>query len=151
MNKNLTIAIVSTAVIVGGAAFAGGMKYQQMKSPVRNFGANNTAGQAFRAGGNAGRGQGQAGFRPVSGDIIAADAKSITVKLADGSSKIVFLSDKTMINKAATATTAELIVGAKVAAFGTDNSDGSVTAQSIQLNPTNMRIGGINPSTAPTK
>lgn len=141
MNKNLLITIL-VAAIVGGASFYGGMMYQQKKIPVRQ-GAN---GQAFRPGG---RGQGQGtGFRPVSGEILSADDKSITVKLMDGSSKIIFLSEKTVINKAATATKTELIIGAKVAAFGTDNSDGSVTAQSIQLNPINMRP---TPSATPTK
>jgi hypothetical protein len=76
----------------------------------------------------------------VNGEIIAADEKSITVKLQDGSSKIVLLSDKTEINKTASTTKEDLKVGEKVAAFGTENSDGSVTAQSVQLNP---RFRGI--------
>ena len=110
--------------------FFGGMKYQQSKEPafLRQGGFQGTRAGSDRTGGNA-------GFRPVNGEIIGADEESITVKLSDGSSKIVLLSDKTEINKAATATKEDLKVGEKVSVFGTDNSDGSVTAQNIQLNP----------------
>lgn len=72
---------------------------------------------------------------PTAGEIIGADEKSITVKLQDGSSKIVLLSEKTQINKAEKATKEDLKKGEKVAVFGTENPDGSVTAQNIQLNP----------------
>jgi len=75
------------------------------------------------------------GFQPVNGEIISSDDKSITVKLTDGGSKIVILSDNTEINQAANATKDDLKAGEKVAVFGQENSDGSVTAQSIQLNP----------------
>jgi hypothetical protein len=103
------------------------MKYQQSKqsNSFRQF-----AGQGGRN-----LGTNRNGFRPVNGDIISSDTNSITVKLADGSSKIVILNDKTAINKASTATAADLKVGEKVVVFGQDNSDGSVTAQNIQLNP----------------
>lgn len=132
MNKNnLIIGILVVALVAGGAFFAG-MKYQQSKTPARGTGFQMTNGQNFRPGG---RGQGQAGFRPVTGDILSVDGNSITVKLADGTSKIVFISEKTAINKAATATKDELKVGIRIAAYGTDNTDGSVSAQNIQLNP----------------
>ncbi len=71
----------------------------------------------------------------VLGEITSVDDKSITVKNQDGSSKIVILSDKTEINKASEAAKTDLKIGEKVSAFGTTNSDGSVTAQNIQLNP----------------
>ena len=87
-------------------------------------------GQGRRFGGQAG-----AGFRPVAGEILSMDDKFITVKLPDGSSKIVLFSDKTAIDKSATGTKEDLTVGMRVAVFGQDNSDGSVTAQNIQLNP----------------
>ncbi len=127
MNKNLLIMIM-IGVVAAGAGFAGGMKYQQTKTPASNrqFGGPGRNGQS---------GQNRSGFRPVAGDIIAVDAKSITVKLTDGSSKIILFSDTTQINKADQATKDDLKVGAKVAVFGQTNSDGTVVAQSIQLNP----------------
>ncbi|MDP2860713.1 MAG: DUF5666 domain-containing protein [bacterium] len=76
---------------------------------------------------------------PVSGEIIGRDDKSITVKLQDGTSRIVMFSDNTPINKASEGTKEDLKVGEKVTVFGTENSDKSVTAQNIQLGD---RLGG---------
>ena len=126
---NKMIITVILVLIVGGGAFFGGMKYQQSKQP--NF-SRQFAGQGVRMG--QGQIQDRADFRPVSGEIISSDEKSITVKLQDGSSKIVLFSEKTVINKAAEATKDDLKVGEKVAVFGQENSDGSVTATQIQLN-----------------
>ena len=127
MKKNL-IAPIIIAVLVSGAGFFAGMKYQQSKQ-------RNLARQFFgQMGGRQGAGANRLGFRPVNGEIIAADEKSITVKLQDGSSKIVIVSETTQINKAEQATKEDLKVGEKVAVFGQENSDGSLTAQNIQIN-----------------
>ena len=88
-------------------------------------------------------------MRPVSGEILSVDANSLTVKLPDGSSKIVTFSDTTQINKADKATAADLKTGVTVAVFGTTNSDGSVTAQNIQLNP-QIRMMAPNGQATPT-
>ena len=74
-------------------------------------------------------------FRPVNGEIISTDDKGVTVKLTDGSSKIVMISDTTSINNVTTATKKDLKVGEKVMVVGQTNSDGSVSAQNIQINP----------------
>jgi hypothetical protein len=71
----------------------------------------------------------------VMGEIISTDETSITVKTEDGSSKIVLLTGSTSINKAEEVTKTALIKGVRVAVFGTTNTDGSVTAQNVQLNP----------------
>lgn len=150
MNKLIAI-VIATAVVVGGGAFFGGMKYAESKSPRRlsqgdfqnlqnlspeerqqrlqELGANARAG--FR-GGRMG-GQGGGGF--TSGEIIAKDDKSVTIKLQDGGSKIVFLSDSTKVTKSAEGTLSDLEVGKNISVNGTANSDGSVTAQTIQLRP----------------
>lgn len=130
-NKNLIIAIL-ILIVVGGGAFLAGMKYQQGKRA--NFPGQNGARQLLS-------GNRQQGFRPVSGEIIGSDDKSITVKLQDGSSKIVILSDKTEINKAATGSRQDLKTGERVMVVGQENMDGSVTAQNIQLNPNLIRQG----------
>lgn len=81
----------------------------------------------------------------VIGSIISMDDKSITVKLADGSSKIVLFSDATTYSNTVRAAKSDLKVGENVAIFGAANSDGSVTATEIQLNPEFFR-----PSPSPT-
>lgn len=129
-NKNLIIAIL--ILIVGaGAGFFGGMKYRdhQISKQRASFAGGNF--QRNGANGTAGR----IGVRGVEGNILSVDDKGITVKLTDGSSKIVLISDTTQINQALAATKTDLKVGTMVAVFGQTNSDGSVTAQSIQINP----------------
>ncbi|MDO8497568.1 MAG: DUF5666 domain-containing protein [bacterium] len=124
--KNLIITII-VAVVVGAGSFFGGMKYQQTK--VAGF---RQGGQGFAKGG--GNTQGRTGQgRPVAGEITDSDATSITVKMMDGSTRIVILSEKTQINKASAGSKSDLTKGEQVAVFGTQNSDGSVTAQNIQL------------------
>jgi hypothetical protein len=122
MNSKILMVIV--VIVVAGAAFYGGMQYQ--KSKVSSF-----------AGGQAGyrqrMGQGQsAAFRPVRGDVLSIDSNTMTVKLQDGSSKIVILSGSTTYMKEASATMDDVKVGSAVMVTGTSNSDGSVTAQSVQ-------------------
>lgn len=133
MTKNTIIIAVAFSTIVGGASFFAGTKYQQSRQTnLRRQFTGDQFNQGQRLEGNNGN---RMGFRPVNGEIISADEKTITVKLVDGGSKIVIISEKTEINKADTATITDLKVGEKVAVFGSDNTDGSVTAQNIQLNP----------------
>lgn len=137
-NQNLVTTIV-LIIVFTAAGFFGGMQYQKSKQPIfgnRQFGQGQ--GQGQRQGNGSNR---MNGFRPVNGEILSSDDKSITVKLQDGSSKIVLFSDKTTINKASEGAVADLKVGEKVAVFGSDNSDGSVSAQSIQLNPVMRAFG----------
>ena len=131
--SNVLPVVIITLVISGTLGFFGGMKYQQGKTTARFAGFNNDRGQFMqRNGGPSGNG---ANFQPVNGEIINSEDTSITVRLQDGSSKIVLLSDSTSINKAESGLKEDLKTGEKVMVIGTSNSDGSVSAQSIQLNP----------------
>jgi len=133
MRKNLAITII-VAFLVGGVCFFAGIKYQQGKQ-------RNVARQfSTQMGGRQGALANRLGFRPVNGEIINADEKSITVKMQDGSSKIVIVTQTTQINKAEQATKNDLKIGGKVAAFGNENSDGTITASNIQLNPSFYRL-----------
>jgi len=139
MKQHIILPIVLSAVIAGGGGFFAGTKYQQSKRGnfvQMNGGPGGT--MMFRNGNGAGNGGTRSGFRPVAGAIIKTDDTSITVKLSDGSSKIVLVSEKTTVNKATEGSKSDLTIGTSVAVFGNANSDGSVTAQNIQLNPTRL-------------
>ncbi len=136
--KNNTVVIALVALLVGGGAgFFGGVQYQKNQRQQTDQGGGNH--QAMRgASGQPGQNGGRFGGRGGSGaagDILSVDSNSITVKLSDGSSKIVVLTGSTAINKAASASASDLTVGERVAAFGTTNSDGSITATNVQINP----------------
>ncbi len=131
--KPLYIAII--VIIAAAGAFFGGMQYQKTKSPTNaQFAQGRGVNGALQGQRTLQRGNTQ-GFRPVNGEIISQDDTSITVKSSDGSTKIVMLSETTAINKSSQGSKQDLQTGQKVAVFGKENSDGSVTAQNIQLNP----------------
>lgn len=139
MNK--TSAIVGAVVgiiIIGGGAFYGGMKYGESKTPARGaqvqFVLNGGGAARFNRGGGSG------GF--VSGQILSKDNTSVTIKLRSGGSQIVFFSGSTEIMKSDAGTAADLSVGQEVMATGSTNSDGSVTAQTIQIRPAAMPTPG---------
>ena len=89
-NKNTIIAII-IVLIVGAAGFFAGIKYQQSKTFSRfSDTIRGERGQFMPRFGNQNGNGGN--FQPLNGEIISSDGNSITVKLPDGSSKIVFLS-----------------------------------------------------------
>lgn len=148
MNKLLPIFIV-IILGVGGGAFYGGMKYAGSKSPQARFSQTDFQNlrnlspearqQRLRELGVNGSGfQGRFGMRGdgfANGEIISKDEKSLTIKLRDGGSKIIFFSDSTEIAKSVNGTPLDLEAGETVMVNGTANPDGSITAQSIQLRP----------------
>lgn len=141
MKNTYILAVVLLVVGLGGGFFAGAQyqKSQTTQSPNQRF---------ISQGRSGGQGRANNG-NVIAGEIQSQDDKSITIKLADGSSKIVILSDNTTINKAASGTKSDLKTGERVAVFGTSNSDGSVTAQNVQINPIGRFGAGGSPSPTP--
>ena len=142
-----TIPMVIVGIIVAAGAFYAGMQYDKSKNTSADLSASVLANMTqeqrqtfFQERQQTGAGAGQRGTirangNFAAGEIIAKDDKSITIKLQDGGSKIVFLSDTTPITKSAEGTPADLTIGQQVTASGTTNQDGSLTAQNIQIRP----------------
>lgn len=131
--KPVTVFLIMIGVGVVG--FFGGMKYQESVSQTTRqmgFGSGGMRTVGTRTSGQ----QNRMGIRPINGEILSTDEDSITVKTLDGGSKIVLYTEKTTINKATVAEKSDVKMGDKVMIIGTENTDGSMTAQSIQLNPT---------------
>lgn len=130
--------VTIVVVVVAGIAFYGGMRYQQLQKSNNGFyiSHGNGTGQVRRFGNGNGTNTGI-----VRGQILSADNGSLTVKLPDGSSKLVLVNNNTRIEEATAASQQDLTNGKTVAVFGATNSDGSVTAQNIQLNPGQGFVG----------
>lgn len=128
MNKYLVMAIV---VIVAGGSFYGGMAYGKTKNTASNRAA--FANGLGRQGRSAGFGQNGANF--ATGQIVSIDGNSLSLKLRDGGSKVIFYSGTTTVSKFAAGKVSDLVVGDPISVNGQTNSDGSITAQSIQLRP----------------
>ena len=114
--------VLFLVIIIAAAGFYGGMWYQknQTQASFAN-GANGQFGRRF--GGN--------GMMPVRGQVVNTGNNTVTVKLNDGSSKIVDLTAQTTINKTTTGSASDLKSGQEVTAIGMSNSDGSITAQTV--------------------
>lgn len=142
MNKNTTIIVAVVFVIIAGiGGFFGGMQYQKMQRPTfanRQFG-NGVEGQRQGFGANS-------NFRPVRGQVISMGNNSLTVKLSDGSTKIVVFSGSTRFVKSSSAAEGDLKTGDTINVIGNQNSDGSLTASDVQINPPIMQ----RPTSGPT-
>ncbi|MGH7246215.1 MAG: hypothetical protein ACREGI_04765 [Candidatus Levyibacteriota bacterium] len=134
MKKNIIITIVCV-VVVGVAAFFGGVWYQKSQAPT--FGNGQFRGRFGGANG------GNQAFRPVRGQVVSSDQNSLTVKMQDGTSRIVILSGSTSFLKSAAASKDDIKSGDTVMVVGSANPDGSVTAQNVDINPP---TGGQRPS-----
>jgi len=129
--KNFTKQSITTIIIVAVVCLGAGYYIGKSQSPAPgargNFpginGANRTGAMRTLGGNGA----------PISGDIISKDATSITLKLKDGGSKIIFVGTSTPITKSVSGSPADLSTNETVVVQGTTNADGSATAQSIQI------------------
>lgn len=138
MNKTTAIVGIVVALVVG--IYAGDVYGKNTVSA-----ASQTAGAGFARGmgGFGGRMRGASGGF-ASGKIVSMDDKSITIALMNfGSStsqtnmqtgtKIIFLSASTPIMKSVAGSLGDLVAGTNVVVSGTPNSDGSITAENIQI------------------
>ena len=89
-----------------------------------------------------GGGRGGSGGGFASGQISDIEGQSITLQLPNGNSEVVLYSSSTQVIKPTTASMSDLTVGTQVMIGGTQNSDGSLTAQSIQIRGANGVGGG---------
>lgn len=128
MNKKIITIVVGVVLI--GASFYGGMVYGQSKSSAtaQGFRAGNFAGNV-----NGARAGARAGAGAAGGEILSKDATGVTIKLQNGSTKIVLISGSTPIMKTVLGASTDLKIGEQINAVGTANSDGSITAESIQI------------------
>ena len=138
MKKIIPILVV-ILLVVGGGTFYGGMKYGESKGGPGNFSRQNFQNlseeerQQISQGkaGEMGRGTNSG----LSGEVIAKDEQSLTLKAQDGSSKIVFFSTSTAISKMTDGSINDIEIGKQVMVSGDQNPDGSYTAKTIQLSP----------------
>lgn len=118
------LAIVAL-IIVGGASYYAGTKHTSASVPARG---------QFTRGGTTTGGRGGFGGGGLSiGQVLSSDAQSITIKLSNGGSQIIFTGASTTISKMTPGSMEDLAPGTNVMVQGTPNSDGSVNARSIQI------------------
>lgn len=145
MKKNIIIGAVVVALI-GAGCFYGGLTYGKGgKTGMDNFGkgdftnlSESERAERFAQMGNGINPAGQkinrtAGADMIGGEIISIDETSMTVKLPDNGSKIIFISDSTKVNKMTEGNFDDLTSGTSVMVNGKADSDGNITAEMIQI------------------
>ena len=133
--KHLTVWIIVTVVLVGIAYYGGDKHGQSVAQATQSQMRAQGGAGGTRAGGRFGSGAGM-----ISGSVLSKDDTSMTIKMRDGSSRIVLYTASSQILKSAAGTAGDVGVGSQISVQGTQNSDGSVTAQMIQIRP-NMPAG----------
>jgi hypothetical protein len=141
--NNKIIGAVVVVVIIAGAAFYGGMTYAKSSMPARG-GGNFGNGTFMRGtGGPGGMRFTNGGF--TTGQILSTDGSSVTIKMQDGSTKIVLIGANTEVMKTVAGSPGDLTAGTNVLVMGTPNSDGSLTASSVQIRPAGTGFGSTTP------
>lgn len=136
MKKNwLAIGLCVACAIV---FFFAGMFYGKGTAGTTSAGKEFSSSSARAYGGGAGRGGNGGGF--ASGQVTAKDSQSITLQLPNGNSEVVLYSSSTQVVKPTAASLSDVVPGTHVMIGGTQNADGSLTAQSIQIR---AATGGI--------
>ncbi|HVM76915.1 MAG TPA: DUF5666 domain-containing protein [Candidatus Paceibacterota bacterium] len=113
--------------LTGSSAGAGGRNFAFGSSTTRAFG---------RGGANGGGG--------AMGQIISVNGNSMTLQLANGNSQVVFYATSTPVIEPTSVPAAALKNGMQVVVTGSENSDGSLTAQGIQIRPPGFFGGAGN-------
>jgi len=141
-NTKYTVPVLAAAValILG---FAGGY-YSPHRASAAFRGGNTTfaggkGAYAFTGGARGGMGAGL-----LSGTVAKEDSGSLTLNTRDGSSHVVLFTPDTTVSKSVTGSMQDVAVGSEVIITGTTNSDGSVSAASIQLRPAGSPMPGAN-------
>ncbi len=142
--NTLAIAGVLVAVVFFGAGYFTSSKLAGPKAP---------GGMQFAPGGNGAQRQNAqmrnrnslGGF--INGELVKKDAGSFSLKQRDGSMKLVLITSSTKAMKMSEGTLDEFNVGQQVMVTGSANSDGSLTAQTVQIRPDDMPgFGGPPPA-----
>jgi hypothetical protein len=128
MNKNnIIIGVVALVVGLGVGYYGAGVIHPATPAQTARGNFSGMMGGAARGG--------AAGAGLISGTVATEDSGSITVNTRDGSSHVVLVTPNTTVSKSVSGSESDVTVGATVIVSGTTNSDGSVSASSIQLRP----------------
>jgi hypothetical protein len=131
LNKNTLPSILISLVLGLGAGYYIGTHHTTMQAGLARGGTGQ--GGADRRGGFA---RGGPNGDMINGDVVSLSDNILTVKGRDGGSRVILFTGSTKVSKSVAGEKADVKEGASVLILGKQNSDGSVTADTVQIRPT---------------
>ncbi len=116
-------------------AFWAGTAYANHKKSSATTAVGQYAGRGFGGGMGGMRTGGASGGSFINGTVLSVTSSTITIQNQAGGSKILVISPTTTVSKSTQGSISDVTVGSSILATGTANSDGSVTADNIQIRP----------------
>jgi len=145
-NWRMMVGILLAALVVAGGSFYGGTVYGKGQAQTAFAGpVNPGSGPAgMMPGGTPPAGMGQPGGNQAGmlvGEIAEISATALTITDSSGKQTQVNVSGTTLIEKQASVTLADLTQGETVMVSGSQQSDGSISARSVQVAPAGRMVG----------
>lgn len=141
MKNKIIVPILVTVVVAGGIGFYAGMQVGKGAAPASGGSVSyqGGGGQGFQGGAGGPSGAGRRGGLAggiVTGQVLSLSGGNLTVQSRSGSSQLVILPGSAAVTKSVSGSASDITAGETVMIQGTPNSDGSITAQTVQIRPT---------------
>ena len=134
--SNLIISAILIAAVFFGAGYFTSNTFGGPRAP---------NGMQFATSGGNGQRQGAQAMRSgvarnavggfVNGELVKKDSTSFSIKQRDGNMKLVLITSSTKAMKMSEGALSDFATGQQVMVTGSTNSDGSITAQTVQIRP----------------
>lgn len=144
MKKNILLVLIATVFIICSSFYAGVRYEKNVKIPFESrltAGLSNIRNQSVsapRALGN--RFQRDAEGGNISGKVVSNENNTVTVQLQNGGTKLVIVPLSAVVTKSNVVKISDITNDQYVMVSGKINTDGSITAQSIQIRAENTLI-----------
>jgi hypothetical protein len=130
INKQIITSSIITTIIASSIGYYLGTHRVSTQTNIRS---GSMMGQGGAMRGGFARGGTSGGI--INGDVVSFTDTILTVKSRDGGSRVILFTGTTKVSKSVEGTRADVKDGSKVLIIGSQNSDGSVTAETVQLRP----------------
>jgi hypothetical protein len=131
INKQLVTTALISIIVSGGVGYYIGTHKQATPTRMQGAFGQGGAGQGQRGG----FARGGVNSNMINGDVVSLSDNILTVKGRDGGSRVVLFTGTTKVTKSVTGERGDVKEGSSVLIIGAQNTDGSVTAESVQIRP----------------
>jgi hypothetical protein len=135
VQKSISVGVVVAVVSLGVGYYFG-------KKAIISNESGRMGMQGSQMSGRGGFARGGANGNVVNGEVVSFDGGMLTVKGRDGGSRVVVVTSATKVSKPVVASSSDVKQGALVLITGTQNGDGSITAESVSIRDASQGFPG---------